>query len=80
MSRKTNSSIGGKEDKMAKTYKVGFKTINAKLAVTRRHLNKIKKQVKAKDQKAIAAQIQAIDVIMAACRVRMSATYTGNGK
>jgi hypothetical protein len=65
---------------MAKKYKVGFKTINAKLAVTKRHLKKIKKHVKANDQKAIAAQIQAIDVIMAACRVRMSATYTGNGK
>ena len=65
---------------MAKKYKVGFKTINAKLAVTKRHLNKIKKHVKVKDQKVIAAQIQAIGVIMAACRVRMSATYTGNGK
>ena len=65
---------------MAKKYKVGFKTINAKLAVTKRHLNKIKKHVSPKDQKAIAAQIQAIDVIMGACKIKMSATYTGNGK
>lgn len=65
---------------MAKKYKVGFKTINAKLAVTKKHLNKIRKLVIKKDQKAIAAQIKAIDVIISACRTaRMSATYTGTG-
>ena len=64
---------------MAKKYKVGFKTINAKLVVTKHHLNKIKKHVSAKDQKAIAAQIKAIDVIISACGARnpkMSAYYT----
>jgi hypothetical protein len=64
---------------MAKKYKVGFKTIIAKLAVTKKHLNKIKKHVIRKDQQAIAAQIEAIDVIISACRSRMSATYTGTG-
>jgi hypothetical protein len=62
---------------MAKKYKVGFKTVNAKLAVTRKHLNKIKKHVSKKDQKAITAQVKAIDIILAACgRARMSAFYT----
>lgn len=64
---------------MAKRYKVGFKTINAKLKVTREHLNKIKKHVTKKDQKAIAAQIKAIDTIIAACGGKhptMSAYYT----
>jgi hypothetical protein len=64
---------------MAKKFKVGYKTINAKLKVTRHHLNKIKKRVSSKDQKAIAAQIQAIDLIIAACgksNPRMSAYYT----
>ena len=63
---------------MAKKYKVGFKTINAKLAVTKRHLQKIKKHVTAKDRKAIAAQIKAIDVILYSCgrsNPRMSAFY-----
>lgn len=65
---------------MAKKYTVGFKTINAKLKVTRNHLSKIKKHVIASDQKAIAAQIEAIDTIIAACRTaKMSATYTGSG-
>lgn len=64
---------------MAKQYKVGFKTINAKLKVTRRHLQSIKKHVVKSDQKKIDAQIDAIDVIIEACRVRMSATYTGSG-
>jgi hypothetical protein len=64
---------------MAKKFKVGFKTINAKLAVTRKHLNKIKKHVTKRDQKVIAAQVKAIEVILAACgKDRMSATYTGN--
>jgi hypothetical protein len=67
------------EGAMARLYKVGFKTINAKLIVTKKHLNKIKKHVTKKDQKAIAAQIQAIDLILAACKTtKMSATYTGN--
>jgi|GEM_PF-3557982 hypothetical protein len=64
---------------MAKRYKVGFKTISAKLQVTKHHLNKIKKHVTAKDQKAIAAQIKAIDVIISSCgktNPRMSAYYT----
>ena len=66
---------------MAKKYKVGYKTINAKLAVTKHHLNKIKKHVSAKDQKQIHAQIQAIDLIMAACgkgAPKMSKTYVSN--
>ncbi len=64
---------------MARQYKVGFKTINAKLKVTKKHLIKIKKHVTKKDQQAIAAQIQAIDLILAACKTtKMSATYTGN--
>jgi hypothetical protein len=65
---------------MAKKFKVGYKTINAKLKVTRHHLNKIKKHVSRKDQQAIAAQIQAMDLILSACRnARMSVTYTGSG-
>jgi hypothetical protein len=63
---------------MAKRYKVGYKTINAKLIVTKHHLNKIKKHVSAKDQKQIAAQIKAIDVILSACgskNPRMSKSY-----
>jgi len=64
---------------MAKKYKVGFKTINKKLAVTKKHLNKIKKHVTKSDQKVIAAQVEAIDVILAACgKDRMSHIYTGN--
>lgn len=64
---------------MAKKFKVGYKTVNEKLKVTKHHLNKIKKHVTKKHQKAIAAQIKAIDVLLAACgRARMSATYTGN--
>jgi len=66
---------------MAKKYTVGFKTINAKLKVTRNHLSKIKKHVIASDQKAIAAQIDAIDTIIAIWSTgKMSATYTGSGK
>jgi hypothetical protein len=64
---------------MAKKYKVGFKTINAKLKVTRHHLSKIRKHVTKKHQKAIDAQVKAIDVLLAACgHAGMSATYTGN--
>jgi hypothetical protein len=64
---------------MAKQYKVGFKTINAKLKVTRKHLKTIKAHVVKGDQKKIDAQIAAINVIIAACKTaRMSATYTGN--
>jgi hypothetical protein len=63
---------------MAKKYKVGFKTINKKLEVTKKHLNKIKKHVTKRDQKVIAAQVEAIDVILAACgKDRMSHIYTG---
>ncbi len=63
---------------MAKKFKVGYKTINAKLRVTRHHLSKIKKHVSAKDQKNIAAQIKAMDLIIASCgksSPRMSKTY-----
>ena len=64
---------------MAKKFKVGFKTINAKLEVTKEHLIKIRKRVTKRDQKVIDAQVQAIKVILAACgKERMSATYTGN--
>jgi len=67
------------EGKMAKKYKVGFKTINKKLEVTKKHLNKIKKHVTKRDQKVIAAQVEAIDVILAACgKDRMSHIYIGN--
>lgn len=63
---------------MAKKFKVGFKTINAKLQVTKKHLKKIRKHVTKRDQKVIDAQVYAIDVILAACgKERMSATYTG---
>jgi hypothetical protein len=62
---------------MAKKFKVGFKTVNAKLKITRRHLSKIRKHVAKKDQREINAQIKAIDVILAACgKARMSAFYT----
>lgn len=65
---------------MARKFKVGYKTINAKLKVTRHHLNKIKKHVSRKDQKDIAAQIEAIDVLISACTSgKMSVTYTGTG-
>ena len=67
------------EQQKAKQYKVGFKTINAKLKVTKAHLEKIKEHVIKSDQKKIDDQIQAIKVIIAACRIRMSATYTGSG-
>jgi hypothetical protein len=68
------------EGAMARQYKVGFKTINAKLLVTKKHLNKIKSRVVKKDQKVIAAQIKAIDVLLVACTSgKMSKTYTGSG-
>jgi hypothetical protein len=66
---------------MSKKFKVGYKTINAKLEVTKHHLNKIKKGVSAKDQKEISKQIQAIDVILAACgkgKPKMSKVYAGS--
>jgi hypothetical protein len=63
---------------MPKQFKVGYKTINAKLKVTKHHLNKIKDKVSAGDRKKIDAQIKAIDVIITACKsAKMSATYTG---
>jgi len=68
---------------MAKKYKVGFKTINAKLKVTKGHLKKIKEHVTPKDRKKIDAQIKAIGVILAACgekNPRMSAYYQGGGE
>jgi hypothetical protein len=67
------------EGSMAKKYKVGFKTINAKLQVTREHLKRIKKHVVKGDQKKIDMQIEAINVIIADCKTaKMSATYTGS--
>ena len=52
---------------MAKKFKVGYKTVNAKLKVTRHHLSKIMKHVSAKDKKEIAAQMKAMDLIIASC-------------
>jgi hypothetical protein len=76
--RRMHRMIGRREVVMAKKYKVGFKTINAKLKVTKHHLNKIKKHVIPSDQKKITAQIVAIDLIIAACgKTHMSAFYTG---
>src|SRR5258705_8441948 len=46
------------EKQKAKQYKVGFKTINAKLKVTKAHLEKIKEHVIKSDQKKIAASIE----------------------
>jgi hypothetical protein len=64
---------------MPRKFKVGYKTINAKLKVTRHHLSKIKKHVSAGDRKKIEAQIKAMDLIMSSCRTsKMSATYTGS--
>ena len=64
---------------MAKKYKVGFKTINKKLAVTKKHLKRIKRHVTKRDQKVIDAQVKAIDVILSACgRDRMSHIYIGD--
>ena len=65
---------------MAKKYKVGFKTINKKLEVTKKHLEKIKQHVTKRDKKVIAAQVKAIKVILAACggRDRMSHIYIGD--
>ena len=65
---------------MAKKYKVGYKTINAKLRVTRHHLAGIKKKMtSSKDKNDIQAQIAAMDVILAACKSgKMSRTYPTN--
>ena len=65
---------------MAKKYKVGYKTINAKLKVTRDHLDRIKKHMtSAKDKKDIEAQVEAMDKIIAACKTaKMSKTYPSN--
>jgi hypothetical protein len=52
---------------MPKKFKVGYKTISAKLKVTRHHLEKIKKRVSSKDRKDIDAQIKAMGVIIVAC-------------
>jgi len=65
---------------MTKRFKVGYKTINAKLVVTKHHLIKIKKHVSSKDQKHITAQIKAIDVLLAACGgkgPKMTKVYEG---
>ena len=73
---------------MAKEYKVSFKAAvdRKKFRDTRKKLHKIKEKVIPKHKKAIAAQIKAIDVLMAACaasgpgipprRPPMSAVYT----
>jgi len=73
--------------KEKKRFKVGFKGVNAKLKATRKLLKKIERKVIKKDQKAIAAQIRAIDVLLAACATTsksgspiippMSHLYTG---
>ena len=65
---------------MAKKYKVGFKTINKKLEVTKEHLERIKKHVIKRDKKLIDAQVKAINVILAACGGRevMSHIYIGD--
>jgi len=65
---------------MAKKYKVGYKTMNAKIKVTREHLARIKKKVtSAKDKKDLEAQIEAMDVILEACtNGKMSRTYPSN--
>jgi len=65
---------------MAKKYKVGYKTMNAKIKVTRDHLARIKKHMtSAKDKKDIEAQIKAMDVIIASCKGgKMSRTYPSN--
>ena len=53
--------------KEKKHFKVDFKGVNAKLKATKKQLQKIQRKVSRKDQKAIAAQIRAIDVLLAAC-------------
>jgi hypothetical protein len=53
--------------KEKKRFKVDFKPVNVKLKATRKQLKKIERKVTSKDQKAIAAQIRAIDVLLAAC-------------
>jgi len=60
--------------KEKKHFKVDFKPVNAKLKATRKQLKKIERKVTRKDQKAISAQIRAIDVLLAACAA--SATKT----
>jgi len=67
-----------------KQFKINFKPVNAKLRATRNQLKKIQEKVTQKDRKAIAAQIKAIDVLLAACAAKrigriippMSAAYT----
>jgi len=71
---------------MAKEYKVSFKAVK-KLKDTRKKLRTIKNKVSPKHKKAIKAQIDAIDLLLAACaastkmglppvRPPMSAVYT----
>lgn len=55
-----------------KRFKVDFKPVNAKLKATKKQLRKIQRKVIKKDQKAIAAQIRAIDVLLAACATSKS--------
>ncbi len=66
-----------------KRFKVDFKPANAKLKAVKNQLKKIQKKVTKKDQKTIAAQIRAIDVLLSACAATsvrvalpMSASYT----
>jgi hypothetical protein len=72
--------LAAKEAEMAKKYKVGYKTMNAKIRVTRHHLERIKRHMtSSKDKKDIAAQIKAMDVIIASCKGgKMSRTYPSN--
>ena len=53
--------------KEKKHFKVDFKGVNAKLKTTKKQLEKIRKKVSKKDQKAIAAEIKAINVLLSAC-------------
>jgi len=70
--------------KEKKQFKVDFKPVGMKLKATKNQLKKIARKVIKKDQKAIAAQIRAINVLLAACAAKtrrpiappMSAAYT----
>jgi len=62
--------------KKSRSFKVGYKTVNKKLAVTKKHLTEIRKHVGKKDQKDIDAQIKAMNVLLAACgNKKMSIIY-----
>ena len=56
--------------KEKKQFKVDFKPVGMKLKATKNQLKKIERKVIKKDQKAIAAQIRAINVLLAACAAK----------